>query len=411
MTGAASAKLVGFAATPLLTRLYSPSDFGALSVFTALLALLLPLSTFRYVIALPLPKKDRRAINLLALCVALSLILSAILALIISMWGEKALQLLASDALLPYAWCIPLALLGASIFEIANVWAVRKRDFSAVSRSQIQQALSGSAVKLLMGVAGFQPLGLLLGQIVQQSAGAGYLLRRFLKDLSHEVRSIRIRRMRALARRYASFPLYRLPSQLLLATSAQAPVLFVSARYDIAVAGQFGLAMTALSLPVTLISRTAGQAYFGEIASIGVKDPKRIFRISTHVIIRMMIVALLPALVILIFGPQMFELVFGENWRAAGSFARMLSPHLVFLFVSQPLVQVLTVFEKNGWFLGINVLRTAIVGLIIMISTSAMISIGTFVIFYSAALCIFYAVVSGAVMRFLWLRAAAVSPV
>ena len=66
-TGSGIGKIIGIAAIPILTRIYAPEDFGVLAVFTALVTIHAPLVTLRYVLALPLPRHDGVAFNLLVL--------------------------------------------------------------------------------------------------------------------------------------------------------------------------------------------------------------------------------------------------------------------------------------------------------------------------------------------------------
>ena len=54
-------------AAPLLTRLYSSEDFGLLSVYTSLLALIGVISSLRYELAIPLPEDDGEAVNVAVL--------------------------------------------------------------------------------------------------------------------------------------------------------------------------------------------------------------------------------------------------------------------------------------------------------------------------------------------------------
>src|SRR5690606_11727504 len=67
LAGSGAGRIIAVLSMPVLTRLYGPEDFGVLALFTALTGMLVPVATLRYVLALPLPRKDGVAINLLAL--------------------------------------------------------------------------------------------------------------------------------------------------------------------------------------------------------------------------------------------------------------------------------------------------------------------------------------------------------
>src|SRR5579859_7537402 len=82
LTGAAGGQAVSLLLSPLLTRLYSPQEFGTLSVFSAIIAILSVVAALRYELALPLAKSDEDAVNLMAVCLCVlagtTLVLSAI---------------------------------------------------------------------------------------------------------------------------------------------------------------------------------------------------------------------------------------------------------------------------------------------------------------------------------------------
>lgn len=80
--GTAGAQLLMIGATPIITRLYQPSDYGILATFTAILGLVNVISCLRYELAIPLPKKSEDAYNLVALSIIIVIILSIAIALL-----------------------------------------------------------------------------------------------------------------------------------------------------------------------------------------------------------------------------------------------------------------------------------------------------------------------------------------
>lgn len=388
--GTGSAKLIGLAAIPILTRLYTPEDFGVLSVFTALVMILAPVVTLRYVMAIPLPKNDRLAINLLALC--LVLIVAGTTALTLLLWalGPSLLPMVSMEALQPYWWLIALGILGSSLYELLTLWATRKKAFKPMARTQVWQMFLGSAVKIGLGVLAFKPLGLLIGQVVQQGGGIVSLTRHFLDSFRQHWQDISWPRMRFLSLHYLDLPKYRLPSQFLLVLSTKAPLLLSAALFGAATTGQLGLALLALGLPLQLFGRTTGKAYFAEISQLGKQQAEKIRRLTVSVIKRLLLLSLAPCAVLLLGGPLLFTLAFGEQWQEAGVFASILSVYLLFQFISSPLVNALTVFDKQKLFLSINLIRAAIIVAVFtaayLMSLSATVTIAV----YSVSLSLHY---------------------
>ena len=67
MTGTTIAQAIPIAISPILTRLYTPKDFGVLALFVAITSIFGSIANGRYELAIMLPKKDEDAVNILAL--------------------------------------------------------------------------------------------------------------------------------------------------------------------------------------------------------------------------------------------------------------------------------------------------------------------------------------------------------
>ena len=357
--GSSLAKLVGLVAIPLITRLYTPEDFGVMAVYTALIAMLLPLMTLRYALALPLPRHDGVAMNIMALSVGVLLVLGITLTVLLAVFSAPLLSFLSMEFLIPWWWLIILGMFSAGVYELLTLWATRKRDYKIIARTQVTQSLAGNGVKIGLGLLIMGPLGLLVGQLVAKSGGIGTMLRAFITGFRANWRHVRYRRMVFLARYYATFPLYRVPSQFLLAFAMQAPVFFIAVHFSSAEAGQFALAMTVIALPVTLIAQSAGKAFLGEAAKVGAKNQAKLQRMTVDVIQKTALMSLVPAVILFWFGEPLFVLVFGHDWQVAGLFASNLSIYLFFHFISNPIQHVFQIVGRNDLYFQ-QVLRRAI---------------------------------------------------
>ena len=67
MTGTTIAQAIPIAISPILTRIYTPEDFGILALFVAISTIFGSIANGRYELAIMLPKKDEDAINIFAL--------------------------------------------------------------------------------------------------------------------------------------------------------------------------------------------------------------------------------------------------------------------------------------------------------------------------------------------------------
>jgi O-antigen/teichoic acid export membrane protein len=389
-SGTGVAKIFGSLSIPVITRIYSPEHMGVLSVFVALTGMLVPFGTLRYSIALPLPKNDGSATNLVVLCMMSLCIMSSFSVLILYLFAQPILEMLSMQALVPYWWLLVITVIGAGLYEVLSQWAIREKAFKPVAKTQVWQSISGAAVKIGLGLVGLKPLGLLIGHIVTQVGGILSLATTFRHKFKANIRHVTKKRLLFMFKRYSDFPRYRLPSQFLLMFAIQAPLLFSAWLFGSETTGQLGLALMALALPMNLFGQSIGQAYYAEIAKIGRKNPRKIYILTKNITEKLFLVSIPPFLVLILVGPHVFSFVFGEQWREAGVFSRILALYLLTQFISTPLVNALSVFDKQGMFLRINMIRSIAIIMVFGLAYLCRLSPMYAILIYSIVLSVHY---------------------
>lgn len=390
LLGTAGAKIVGLAVMPLLTRIYTPEDYGALSLFTSAVLLLSPLLTLRYVYAIPLPRNDKVSLILVFMSITLATSLS-VLIVFFMIFLEKLIAIFFNlDGLLNYWPLIVVGAYGMSLYEIMTLWAIRKSKYREISKSGFMQSAAGGGIKVILGACGIGYLGLMLGQIVQQGGGILILARDFVSSWRVYEPKISVNKLCLLVKYYSDLPKYRLATQLLVVLSSQMPILYVSTSFGLGAAGQLGLALMALSFPVQLIGNTMGKSFLGEISKVGEKNKSLIRSIMTRIIIRMAILGSVGSLLAYHAAPAVFELVFGDRWLEAGHIAKYLSLYLACQFCYTSVGGVFIVVKKNGVQLINQIIRMAMI--LLSFAIAGLMGYGLFesILLYSAFLGLSY---------------------
>ena len=142
MAGTAFANVLIVATIPVLTRLYTPEEFGELSVFLSILFTVQIIASMRYETAIPLPKKNVDAFHLLVLS-SFIVILMSIFAFIFIRFFPIA-QFFEMPGLSKYIWLLALSLLGMGFCQALNLWAIRTEEYTAMSKSKVM--MNGSTV-------------------------------------------------------------------------------------------------------------------------------------------------------------------------------------------------------------------------------------------------------------------------
>lgn len=353
--GAATGQLIVLLTSPLISRLYDPSDFGSLATYTSLLNILLVAVNLRYDFAIVRPAKDEEALRLLGLALVCAIGFSFILVLIIPF------VLPAFSKLMPeiVVWLLPLGLLLTGSYQALNYWAIRKSEGAIIGQTRLMQSATMVSVQLLGGIGGGSALGLAVGYIFGQTTGVGRLFRLIPMSLSMIIRQPR---MISIALSYRQFPLLSLPAGLANVAALQLPTLFIAHTYGVGVAGWLALAQRVLGGPLDLIGSGVSQALMGEIAFR--QNDAEGLRSLFNAAARRLSLLCVPVLLIGAACPFLFSFFFGPDWHESGIIAGLLSIMYTGRLLGGTLSQILVVLDKLSWVFFLDLTRLALVMII-----------------------------------------------
>lgn len=357
-SGTVAGQLLLLLAAPVLTRLYTPAEFGAFAVFSALTAILGTVMCLRYEQAVPIVAAADVA-PMIAVSLAAALFLSALLAGVVAACGPALAGLVGAPDLAPLLWLLPATMLLWGLTLPLAFASMRRGAFRANALNKTLQLGSQAAGQLGLGLAGAGIAGLVVGYSVGYVVRLGHFLAILEPAEWRRMATVRLRRLSELARAHRAYPLLATPAALLQASTQMLPTMLVALLYGPAMAGWFGLAQRMLELPVRLLGMTTSQVFLTEIARA---DPGAVYRLFVTTSRRFLVLGLLGMAPLLLLGPWLFALVFGEDWRTAGILVQCLVPAQLARFVVMPVSQVLNVLQRQDLHLlaaGLNLLAMA----------------------------------------------------
>lgn len=359
--GTALAQGITVLVSPLLTRIYVPSEMGVFSVFVSILAILVCVASWRYEVTIPLPEDDSSAANLLVLSLVIVMGMAAAIGVAVWIIGNQASSWGNLSAIAPYLWLLPIGFVGAGAYQALSYWPVRKRSYRPLVQTKLSQSIGQAVTQIILGVLGMGPIGLLLGDIVGRASGSYRLGLMFLKQNRNLKNTVSIKSLLQIAARYRRFPLLSSWATLLNTIGLLMPTLILAGFYGTRTAGLLSLAQMVLGGPLNLLRTSIAQVYLGDAAKLGKENlaaQESLFLKTTK---RVSIVGFPIVAAIALCAPLVFGMAFGSAWAESATFLQILAPMYFFYFVGSPLAGALDVFERQDIHLTREVIRTVLV--------------------------------------------------
>ncbi|EJU9688825.1 oligosaccharide flippase family protein [Vibrio cholerae] len=344
MTGTGIAQAIPIAIIPILTRMFSPEDFGLLALYAACVSILGVVATGRYEIAIMLPKDDEDARLLLQLSMLVALFFSLLISIPISIWNAQIARFLGNEDIAVWLYLVPVSVLFTGIYQALTYWNNRQKKFINTAVSRVNQSLFQGFVQTSLGflqVSG----GLIWGQFIGIVSGSIYLLK---KDRSYKslIKKTKINSIQKQGIKYHKFPTYGVWGALCDAGAVQMPVILLTKFYSNSVTGMFSLTFRVLNMPTSIISSAIAQVLFQKVVEISQTEPEKLNLYIIKMFLLLFVIYLPAVPILFIWGESLFSIIFGNEWSQAGVYAGYLVIAVAVRFAVSPLSAVLGL-EQN----------------------------------------------------------------
>ena len=376
----ASAQLAPVAAAPLITRLYSSADYGALGVFGASCALLAAVATGRYQRATLLAADGTEAIATTRVALGVSTLFCALVAAIefvtYPLWHSTSI----ARSLGTWVYAIPAAGLLLATYDCFYHFSLRAGNLSAINRASVKRSVVNVGATLGLGLANWGASGTISGTVLSQVTS----VRSLSRDYAIAARGVRtpFAILRRAAARHARFPKYDLWANLALVGTYNLIPLALAGFYSPAAVGLYSLAYRLLALPADLIGTSMGELYFRKVAA-----QRRSGGPTSPVFWRTLTVtglAGLSSVVVAPFAPSVFGVVFGTSWREAGAVAAVMVPHVAARLAATPLFSSFAVFDRQHELLVGQVML--LVGTVVIFASLSSLTLTSMLLIHSCAM-------------------------
>lgn len=334
--GAAIAQLAFIAATPILTRLYPPLSYGYFASLMAVSAIYAPIAALRYDFLYFKHKENRD--HFFSACIITILLTLPLCYVSFSFFYSDANSLQGNLLLL-------LVICSSGLLNLTSQFLIGSLEYASFSRTKAVQGLIQVVLALLLGFAG-NTGGLVWALLWSQIITAGLQYRALVRD-----RNISLTMqggLLTLAHGY-KLALTSTFTTLLQYSTPLAPVFISMHFFTKEQSGIYFFCAQLFSLPLSLFRRALLNIITSEFTDIQkakeaftrIYCKTRRYYFSVVVAVGVILVA------IMMYGPHVFTLLFGDEWGVAGDIAWIVLLMFIVDMFCQPISNMLTLWNAE----------------------------------------------------------------
>ena len=363
-TGNSFAQLISILILPLLSRIYTPEDFGLFSLFTQITAFFGIIITFRLEYFLLLNKSSNEISSYLNKIFKISFVLTIVYTIILFFFNHKLIFFSIDLSNTVYFILCPLAALFFSYSILFQQLVQKKEDFKISGFSEvINKMFYGSTA--LLGFFYKNVIFLIMASIIGPFSKAIFLVKKsnfnILKK-SFSPLTIGIVK-KDIIKNSISFS----TSSFIQFFIGILPILYITKTFSITTLGHFSLVISCLYLPTSLLGSALGQVYFQRSSSL-FQEKKSFWKIWIKTFKTVVYIGIPAYSIVYLLSPELFPIVFGDEWVDAGTYARTFSIASFFTFISTPMDRTSFILNKNWYPVCWNLLRLITVSVVLIYS-------------------------------------------
>jgi O-antigen/teichoic acid export membrane protein len=355
-------------AMPFLTRIYDPSAFALLGVFTSAIGIVASFATVRMDWAMPNTRTD-------VLTASLFFVGASVLIVVVILMTLSLVVISSFPQVFPRVhelgwimWFAPLILVAMGVRALLQGWLVKTGELSAVAHSTIVQSSGNVGLSFALGLSGLVVIGLVVSSAVSSWAGITTLVTKAGKRLLLALHCVRIKTVYIALRRHGKQASWSTGVSILNALTMSAPLLMFAALYSPIEVAWFVLMQRMIASPLRALSSALGQSFWSYAANLALNRNMRKLSHAYQGVTLRLAIASIPVIAVCLAGPLFVGTLLGEEeWSGAGSVLAAMTPLFVANLVFSP-TNHLVVLHKQHWQFLVDGLRLGLMTIGILIA-------------------------------------------
>lgn len=367
MSGTVMASALSTLTLPVVSRLYTPAQFGDFALIASVASIVAALCAFGLQLAVVQAPTETEARDLmrLGLISTTGLVGLALVAALVAgpFWGTWALEVPYKETVLLIAVLAVLTNISSHLQYYAN----RLGKDRVLFVNAIIGASATVVISIPLGLLGVGSVGLVAGSVGAMLVSAAQMVWR-LRVVGGGRRPTDLR---AALRSNWLFVWFQYPSDLTVQLLLQMPQQVLAVMFGTPAVGSYSMSMRILGVPLRLLGAPIATVYLRETTQRA-QGGEKVGGLTYRLLIRLLAFSYPVIAVLVILGQPLFVFVLGPEWAEAGRLSSILAIPAVFAFCKTSVGTALVVAGRLGVNLVISLAR-------LVVEVSALIIGGTVV--------------------------------
>ncbi|NLN99062.1 MAG: oligosaccharide flippase family protein [Bacteroidales bacterium] len=403
--GVLIAQSLSILAAPILTRLYSPAEFGIFSVYVSVVLTIEVCACLRYEMTIVLAEKESNARCLFWLSSVIMTMASILVGVVVI-----AVYFITKNEIIPLIkWndlflLMPLSVFAISMVNVISLWCTRKKFFSIFAFIQAGLVIINNLLSILAGhyIAGE-------GRFLVYSQLASYVIIMILSGLYifYKDKSLLLfpswRKLISLFIEYKRMALYNTPASIINIFSQRLPAYTFPISYGLPSVGYYDLVYRILKLPSQVVGNAIRNVFFQKAS----EDFKRSATFACSLQNNVNALVRISAFPFFIFGALsiwLFPILFGKEWADSGWYVLALLPWLMSSFIVVPISSAVSITAQDKAFFRLQIICFVTRIMVIIIGIALFSSPLITILCFSIVGCIFQLLILRIIARSTGLR-------
>ena len=230
------------------------------------------------------------------------------------------------------------------LVQILTAFFNHNRSFGIISSSRLILTVSNALLAIAISFVIFSK-GLLIAFIISLLFQFGYLFFHFKQVFTFEV--IKKNIILELVKTHKNYPLFVLPHTFLDVLKNNLMIIITAHYFGDTVLGLYSMAERVIKVPTSFVSSSISEVFLKEGSDAYKKDKSALRNYVIKLIKINAALIIMPTLIIIFGGTQIFSIILGEQWALAGWYSSIMGLFLFANFLLSPISNIPIIINKQ----------------------------------------------------------------